>query len=221
MPPRRRSLAPIASSPKNCTPTPIPASEEKFKEVSVAYDVLGDQEKRKEYDEVRRLGRGRGRLSASGPGAGAGRLQLPDRRPRGPRATSSAVCSACSVASAPRAALTWRPALHLGFRDAVKGVTTTVNLPSATTPVHACGGSGAAPGTGFGGVPNAVRVAACLNDDQGPFAMSSVCSGLSGSRRTDRDAVSDLSRERAESRRRVKRERAIARGRGRRPAHSC
>ncbi|MBA3655250.1 MAG: DnaJ domain-containing protein, partial [Actinobacteria bacterium] len=30
--------------------------EEKFKEVSGAFDVLGDAAKRKEYDEVRRLG---------------------------------------------------------------------------------------------------------------------------------------------------------------------
>ena len=31
-------------------------SEERFKEISAAYDVLGDETKRKEYDEVRRLG---------------------------------------------------------------------------------------------------------------------------------------------------------------------
>ena len=31
-------------------------AEEKFKELSAAYDVLGDDTKRKEYDEVRRLG---------------------------------------------------------------------------------------------------------------------------------------------------------------------
>ena len=33
-----------------------PEAEERFKEVSAAYDVVGDAEKRKEYDEVRRLG---------------------------------------------------------------------------------------------------------------------------------------------------------------------
>src|SRR5688572_309581 len=44
--------------------------EEKFKEVSAAWDVLGDAAKRKEYDEVRRLGP----MAAGfgGPGGGAG-----------------------------------------------------------------------------------------------------------------------------------------------------
>src|SRR5687767_5568511 len=32
------------------------AAEERFKEVSAAYDVVGNEERRKEYDEVRRLG---------------------------------------------------------------------------------------------------------------------------------------------------------------------
>ncbi|HSH10611.1 MAG TPA: DnaJ domain-containing protein, partial [Ilumatobacter sp.] len=31
-------------------------SEDRFKEVSAAYDVLGDEDKRKQYDEVRRMG---------------------------------------------------------------------------------------------------------------------------------------------------------------------
>src|SRR5919205_3322508 len=31
-------------------------AEERFKDISAAYDVLGDAAKRKEYDEVRRLG---------------------------------------------------------------------------------------------------------------------------------------------------------------------
>ena len=37
-------------------PDTNPGSEERFKEISAAYDVLGDTEKRKEYDEVRTRG---------------------------------------------------------------------------------------------------------------------------------------------------------------------
>src|SRR5579862_4787108 len=41
---------------KQFHPDANPGSEERFKEISAAYDVLGDEAKRKEYDEVRRLG---------------------------------------------------------------------------------------------------------------------------------------------------------------------
>src|SRR4051794_32765633 len=33
-----------------------PDAEERFKEISAAYDVVGNEAKRKEYDEARRLG---------------------------------------------------------------------------------------------------------------------------------------------------------------------
>ena len=46
------------------------AAEEKFKEVSSAYDVLGDDAKRAEYDEVRRMGPMGGFGGPGGPGAG-------------------------------------------------------------------------------------------------------------------------------------------------------
>src|SRR5271157_2983062 len=41
---------------KQFHPDANPGSEDRFKEVSAAYDVLGDPDRRKEYDEVRRLG---------------------------------------------------------------------------------------------------------------------------------------------------------------------
>src|ERR1700728_5120736 len=37
-------------------PDTNPGSEEHFKEISAAYDVVGDADKRKEYDEVRARG---------------------------------------------------------------------------------------------------------------------------------------------------------------------
>ena len=48
-------------------PDANPGSEDRFKEISAAYDVLSDDEKRKQYDEVRRLG-----PVAGGFGAGDG-----------------------------------------------------------------------------------------------------------------------------------------------------
>ena len=157
---------------KTLHPDTSTGSEEQFKEVSVAYDVLGDPEKRKEYDEVRRLGPAA--AGFAGPGAGGFHFNPGDlgdfgdlfgglfggRRQRAQRGGDL------------------ETALHLNFRDAVLGVTTTVSLPSSD-PCHTCGGSGAAPGTGY------VTCERCggrgvLTDDQGPFAMSSVCPLCSG-----------------------------------------
>src|ERR671913_752351 len=54
------------------------AAEERFKEVSAAYDVVGDSDKRKEYDEVRRLG------PVAGGGFGGGGVPRGARLPGGP-----------------------------------------------------------------------------------------------------------------------------------------
>ena len=81
---------------KELHPDTNPGSEEKFKEVSGAYDVLGDAAKRKEYDEVRRLG-GRPPGASTSPAATWATW-----------ATSSVAYSAAGAATAPSAAQTSR-----------------------------------------------------------------------------------------------------------------
>ena len=77
-------------------PDTNPGQEETFKEISAAYDVLGDADRRKEYDEVRAMGPAAGGFGgfpggfggAGGgglPGGGHGRPRRPVRRPVRPR----------------------------------------------------------------------------------------------------------------------------------------
>ena len=153
---------------KQFHPDTHPGSEDRFKEISGAYDVLGDDIKRKEYDEVRRLG-----PAASGLGGSSGggfNFQTGDFSDLGD--IFGGLFGGSRRQRAQRGA-DLETALHLGFRDAVKGVTTTVSL-SSNEACHSCRGTGGAPGSEF------VTCERCqgrgvINDDQGPFAMSSVC----------------------------------------------
>ena len=67
-------------------PDTNPGDDELFKEISAAYDVLGDADKRKEYDEVRTMGPAAGGFPGGGGfGGGGGGFRVEDvRRPRRP-----------------------------------------------------------------------------------------------------------------------------------------
>lgn len=148
---------------KQYHPDTHPGSEERFKEITAANDVLGEPAKRKEYDDVRRLG-----PAAAGFGGGT-TFRVGDfgdlgdlfsglfggRRTRSQRGGDV------------------ETSLHLGFRDAVQGVTTTVSLPT-DEPCRECGGTGAATKADL--VPcERCGGRGVLNDDQGPFSLSTVC----------------------------------------------
>ena len=177
------------------------AAEERFKEISAAHDVLGDTEKRKEYDEVREMvasGVGPGgpgrvrwrRLPRRVPGGGR---RLPEHPGRGPRrlgdsagcsATSSAVAELVAGAAATRARVgpqrgqDIETELHLDFLDAVHGITTSVNITSEA-PCHVCNGTGAKPGTFPERCPTC-NGAGSVAVDQGPFSFSEVCPTCGG-----------------------------------------
>ncbi len=152
------------------------AAEERFKEVSGAYDVLGDDAKRKEYDEVRRLGPAPGGFGQGGPGSGpinfnVGSDGLGDilgsmfgrgRRGGGP-----------SAAAGPQRGGDLEATLSLDFVDAAKGITTTLHL-TADAQCGTCHGSGAKPGT-QPRVCSQCGGRGVVDDNQGFFSFQSPC----------------------------------------------
>jgi molecular chaperone DnaJ len=163
---------------KRYHPDANPGAEDRFKEISAAYDVLGDPAKRKEYDEVRHLGPvgspfGAGNGGAGRPGAGpfGGSFRVDDLGDllgglfdRG-RATRTR--------TGPERGDDVEATLHLSFREAIGGVTTTVNVTTDAA-CATCSGTGSAPGT------SPVICSACGGrgvraDNQGLFSFSQPC----------------------------------------------
>jgi len=151
--------------------------EEKFKEVSAAWDVLGDAAKRKEYDEVRRLGPV-GQAFGGGPGFTTN-FNVDDlgdlfgglfNRVRGRRPSGG---------GGPQRGADLEAELHLAFDDAVRGITTAVNITSDVV-CHTCSGTGAAPGTSPIVCPNC-HGRGVTDENQGFFSFSQMCRECGGS----------------------------------------
>ena len=155
-------------------------AEERFKAVSAAYDVLGDEAKRAEYDEVRRLGP----MGGGGPGgftfnmddanaSGLGDLlgQMFGRMGgRGGTGASSGV--------GPRRGADVQAELTLDFVDAARGMSTTLHLTSDAQ-CSTCNGSGARPGTTPKLCPQCGG-RGVIDDNQGLFSFSTPCRRCGG-----------------------------------------
>ena len=152
------------------------AAEERFKEISTAYDVLSDETKRREYDEVRRLGPmgggGMGNMRFT-TGGESGSFEDMFRMFSGGRSRGGA-----SSGVGPRRGSDLEANLTLDFNDAILGVTTSVYLTSDAR-CETCSGSGARPGT------NRKTCSQCggrgqVDDNQGFFSFASPCAGCGG-----------------------------------------
>ena len=178
---------------KQFHPDANPGSEERFKEISAAYDVLGDAAKRKEYDEVRRLGAAGFPGGFGGPGGpggfggpGGATFRVEDLGDLGDLFGGMFGAGAGAGAgggrgrrgTGPRRGADVETELHLSFEDAVSGVTTTVHVAGEAR-CETCHGSGAKPGTA------PVTCSRCggrghLDEPQGLFSLSTVCPQCSG-----------------------------------------
>jgi len=170
-------------------------SEERFKEISEAYDVLADGKRRKEYDEARALFAGGGfRMPAgNGPGpAGAGgfTFDLGDlfggAGAPGAGAPGSgglgdllgglfgaASRRGTGTAAGPRRGRDINSEVTLSFEDAVRGVTVPLRLAIPGS-CATCYGSGAKPGT----VPRVCPTCSgtgSVGTNQGDFAFAEPC----------------------------------------------
>ncbi len=168
-------------------------AEERFKEISAAYDVIGDADKRKEYDEVRKLGPvgagfgGAGGGGGGGPfgpggftvnaddlgGMGGGLGDILGNLFGGGRGRGGT-----SRGPGPQRGDDLETELHLSFVDAAKGVTTTVHLTSEAR-CHTCHGSGARPGTSPVVCPRC-HGRGVLDENQGLFSFSTPCPQCGG-----------------------------------------
>ena len=164
------------------------AKHEKFKAVAEAYDVVGDEEKRKKYDEVQRLYGGgfRGGYPGGTPGDGGVGFDLGDllrdraggfgdlfgdlfgSRGGGARSRARAVRGADVETNA-----------TIAFTDALEGVTISLRLTSDSA-CPDCHGTGGKPGTQPHICPECEGAGFIVNSSGGGFSINETCPRCGG-----------------------------------------
>jgi molecular chaperone DnaJ len=162
-------------------------AEERFKEISAANDVVGDPDKRAQYDQVREMA-----ASGSGPGGpggagggfggfpGGGRVRYEDLGDLGDL-FGGLFGGGGRVRTQPARGADLEADVTVTFDEAMEGTTVPVRL-SGPAPCESCNGSGAAPGTSPSTCPRCGGAGA-VAVNQGPFQMSQTCPRCHGSGR--------------------------------------
>lgn len=158
---------------KQFHPDANPGSEEKFKEISAAYEVLGDSTKRSEYDAVRAQGPFVTRTGQGAPGGFNFKVDdlgdmLGGLFNRGRRPSQAG----------PQRGSDLETGFTVSFADSIEGVTAAVVVVGEVT-CKTCHGTGASPGS----APQ--QCARCqgtgsVNDNQGFFSFSQPCPACHG-----------------------------------------
>jgi molecular chaperone DnaJ len=154
-------------------------AEERFKQISQAYDVLGDAEKRKQYDRGGMFGglggTGAGGFDPSAFGAGFGDI-LSNLFGGGGTASRAGGARAGQQQARGR---DLESEVTLSFEQAIKGAQVPLSVPTSR-PCPTCHGTGAAPGT----TPKVCPVCngrGIESKSQGIFSISQPCSNCHGS----------------------------------------
>ena len=169
-----------------------PAAEERFKEISSAYDVLGDGEKRAAYDRVREMGAAGAGFGGPGgwPGGAAGgwpgnvryeQVDVDDLSDLFGGLFGGAGRRGARGRSGARRGADLETHVTIPFEDALSGTTVPVTIdgPAACSRCH---GSGAEPGT------SPITCPRCggrgeIAENQGFFSMTRPCPECGGSGR--------------------------------------
>lgn len=165
------------------------AKHDRFKEVAEAYDVLGDPERRKQYDQMRSMPAGFGGFPGGAGGAGAGGgFDLNDflreqgggggglgdlfgglfggGRARGPQ-------------PGPRRGADLEAEATVNFTDAVEGATISLRL-SSDAPCGTCNGTGGKPGTTPKICPTCDGAGMVAASTGGAFTLNETCPRCAG-----------------------------------------
>ncbi|MGZ4127559.1 MAG: molecular chaperone DnaJ [Actinomycetota bacterium] len=156
-------------------------AEEKMKDISEAYDVLSDQKKREEYDQIRRMSR-----AGYAPGGGGGRqgnVRFEEGIPFDLGDLFGGIFGGGrrggAAHAAPRGA-DLETSLRLSFEDAARGTTVPVRV-TRDAPCTACGGSGDK--SGWAHPCPTCNGTGVVAEGQGMFSFARACRTCGGSGR--------------------------------------
>ncbi|MDQ4004986.1 MAG: molecular chaperone DnaJ [Actinomycetota bacterium] len=161
------------------------AAEERFKEISAAHDVLGDPEKRTEYDRIRDMASSGFRFG--GPG-GPGGVRFEDVGFQGGNLGDlfgDLFGAGGGPAGGTRRGADLAAEVEVSFDEAMMGTTVPLTI-TGNAPCATCGGSGARPGT------NPTTCSECggagtVSVNQGFFSMARTCPQCGGRGRLIQD----------------------------------